>query len=326
MRRLGGWFSRGARLCDLEVFYLTYDEPLKEQRWKSIISMIPHAVHVDGITGFDRAHKACAEKAHGKRFVIIDGDNVLLPGFLKERVADELTNSSYVLSWASVNSINGLEYGNGGVKCWDKEVALNMKTHENSDKSSAVTDFCFEVPYFLLPSSLSVTEVHLTPKQAFRAGFREGIKMSLKKGCPLTSMELKKGLDQVIPKGNFFRLMTWMSVGADSQNGVWAILGSRIGLFSLICAEISLERLQDYGWFDLYWNEEISPRFRGMDVQCPITKYSWSYSKVVEAIEDTGRRLYQQIKLEVPFYHPAYSKILKNSLPNPKRSGLMYEI
>ena len=37
-----------------------------------------------------------------------------------------------VISWAGKNEVNGLVYGNGGIKCWPKDVVMNMRTHENA--------------------------------------------------------------------------------------------------------------------------------------------------------------------------------------------------
>ena len=35
-----------------------------------------------------------------------------------------------VLSWNAKNLLNGLVYGNGGLKCWSKEYTLGINTHE----------------------------------------------------------------------------------------------------------------------------------------------------------------------------------------------------
>ena len=37
----------------------------------------------------------------------------------------DLANS--VISWCGKNTINGLLYGNGGLKCWPKDFVLNMR-------------------------------------------------------------------------------------------------------------------------------------------------------------------------------------------------------
>jgi len=47
-------------IADLDVVYLSYDEPQKEEFWIKIKNMVPWAVRVDGVKGSDAAHKAAA--------------------------------------------------------------------------------------------------------------------------------------------------------------------------------------------------------------------------------------------------------------------------
>lgn len=318
-------FFRKKTLKNLDVFFLTYDEPLKEERWQEIKSSLPSAKWVDGIKGFDRAHKECAQLSKGERLVIIDGDNKLLPSFFNERIDQKLLEKNFVLSWSSINSINSLEYGNGGVKCWDKDVVLKMKTHESSESPRASSDFCFEVPYFQISKSLSVTRVDITPQQAFRAGFREGVKMSLNRGLALSEAEIKEGIEKVLPSNNLFRLKTWMSVGADVKNGVWAILGSRTGFLEVLKREFSLQLLQDHSWIESYWNEVVSPAHHGDSMSCQITNYDWDYKSVYEKVVSIGEEIKEISKVNVPFYNTAQSIYFKRKMINPKRSGLMFE-
>jgi len=60
---------------DLDVIYLTYDEPQREEFWLKIVNAIPWAKRVDGVYGSDAAHKAAANASETERFIIIDGDN-----------------------------------------------------------------------------------------------------------------------------------------------------------------------------------------------------------------------------------------------------------
>ena len=61
---------------DLDVIYLSYDEPQKEEFWVKIKNMVPWARRVDGVKGSDAAHKAAAEASYTERFILIDGDNI----------------------------------------------------------------------------------------------------------------------------------------------------------------------------------------------------------------------------------------------------------
>ena len=75
-----------------------------------------------GVEGSD-AFQSRAELSETDRFITVDGDNTIRPRFYQSQVLDfdehtDLENS--VISWCGKNTINGLMYGNGGLKCWSK--------------------------------------------------------------------------------------------------------------------------------------------------------------------------------------------------------------
>jgi hypothetical protein len=116
-----------------DVVFLSYDEPNADTNYEQARKFIHNLQRVHGVKGSDTAHKACANLAKTDRLVIIDGDNYLIENPLNQRIEIEnITDSkSVVLSWPSCNIINGLIYGNGSIKCWDKQQLLDNKTHEN---------------------------------------------------------------------------------------------------------------------------------------------------------------------------------------------------
>ena len=66
------------KIADIDIFYLSYDEPNKQEHWADIKSKVPWAKWVDGVEGSDAAHKACANKSDTDRFITVDGDNKLV--------------------------------------------------------------------------------------------------------------------------------------------------------------------------------------------------------------------------------------------------------
>jgi hypothetical protein len=55
---------------------------------------------------------------------------------------------------------------------------------------------------------------------------------------------------------NLKRLMIWMSVGADVENGLWAIYGSRLGLIKAnLDPEFDVNNIRDYEWFKEYFED-----------------------------------------------------------------------
>jgi len=308
-------------LLEFDIFYLTFDEPEKEARWNEIKEMIPTCQRIDGVKGFDLAHKRCAELSKTERFVVIDGDNVLLPSFFSFNVSKDLIESSYVLSWSSSNSINGLKYGNGGVKCWPREIALNMKSHESSNSDEGEVDFCFIVDYYQFSESLSKTIINLTPYQSFRAGYREGVKMSLDKGVPL---RVNQKFMEVIKGNNLKRLRAWCEIGRDVENGIWAMYGARLGCLELAGGDVTLRDVRDYEWFEHKWENTIKPLFHGSDHRCLISGYSWSEERIEEEIKILKNKLKNFLNLDIQKYDKGDSINFKKEFENPKRQGLMF--
>ena len=197
------------KVTDCDIVYLSYDEPNAEKNYADLLAKVPWAKRVHGIDGSDSAHKACAKLCETERLIVIDGDNTIRPEFLKQEIEfkDEVDLSKSVISWGARNTINGLIYGNGGIKCWPTQLVLDMKTHENAESENAKTqvDFCWDINYIQMDSCMSDVHNNATPQQAWRAGFREGVKMGLLEGSKADPTNFSK---QVHWK-NFHRLLVW---------------------------------------------------------------------------------------------------------------------
>lgn len=232
-------------VADLDCIYLSYDEPQKEEFWIKIRNMIPWAKRVDGVKGSDAAHKAAAAASSTERFILIDGDNLPDEKFFNltlEFPTEEWTRAVY--RWRALNHINGLMYGNGGLSSWTKTFVNNMRTHENTDgKTETEVEFCFDPLYWPMNDCYSATYPNGTPFQAWRAGFREGVKMCLNKGARPTVSQFR---DRVHHK-NLDHLTIWHNVGRDVENGIWAIAGSRMGTYMTMLTEWDYKQVQ---WFD----------------------------------------------------------------------------
>jgi hypothetical protein len=234
-------------VADLDCIFLTYDEPKKEEFWIKIQNMVPWAKRVDGVKGSDAAHKAAADASDTDRFVLIDGDNLPDPEFFNLQLKLDTTNRDCVFRWKARNIINGLQYGNGGMSCWTKDFVHNMKTHEASDGSAANdVEFCFYPNYWAMNDCYSTTYPNATPFQAWRAGFREGVKMCLDRGARPNIEQFK---DRIVSR-NYDNLCIWQTVGADVENGFWAIYGARLGT--------QLTMLQDWDYRQVQWFDALS--------------------------------------------------------------------
>ena len=226
-------------IADLDCVYLSYDEPKKEEFWIKISNMVPWATRVDGVKGSDAAHKAAADASTTDRFILIDGDNIPKSEFFNQQLVLDDDNQDCVFRWKARNEINGLMYGNGGLSCWTKQFIYNMKTHENSDGSDdTAVEFCFDPNYWAMHDCYSTTYPNATPFQAWRAGFREGVKMCLDRGTKPSISDFK----QKAHNRNLDHLAIWHNVGRDVENGQWSMLGARLGTKMTMLGDWDYER------------------------------------------------------------------------------------
>ena len=239
-------------VADLDCIYLTYDEPKKEEFWVQIQNLVPWAKRVDGVKGSDAAHKAAAEASDTDRFILIDGDNIPDAEFFNQQLKLDNTNRNCVFRWRARNSINGLMYGNGGLSCWTKEFVQSMQTHEASDGSAeTLVEFCFHPNYWAMSDCYSTTYPNGSAFQAWRAGFREGVKMCLDRGTRPNITEFES---RVVSR-NFDNLCIWQSVGQDVENGSMAIYGARLGTYYTMLTDWDYTEVQDFDKLTELWDK-----------------------------------------------------------------------
>jgi hypothetical protein len=242
------------KVIDQDVVFLSYDEPNAEKNYADLCSKLPWAKRVHGVHGSDAAHKACADIAETEYFITVDADNIVDPAFFQQVVdIDELgLTPDHVFSWCGKVHVNGLMYGNGGLKMWTRKFVHNMKTHEHSEEGDerGKVEFCFDDKYYQFNENFSTSYTNATPWQAWRAGFREGVKMSLDQGAKVNDLHN-------VWWQNYQRLLIWSQVGADVENGLWSVLGARQGCYMTNCTDWDYANVRDFEWLNNFWEEEV---------------------------------------------------------------------
>ena len=287
------------RISDIDFVYISYKEPNNEQNWADLKNKVPWAKRVDGVVGFDSAHKAAAELAETDFFISVDGDNIIDEQFLLETLDWTKTNKKAVHRWRAKNNVNGLVYGNGGLVGWQKETCLNMKTHENADKDENQIDFCWGVPHENLHNCYSTTVINGSEQQAFVAGYREGVKMSTEKGKPIPAEDFHK-----IWPNNLRILSTWCTIGADVELGKYAMLGARMGCFNtVIQANSNHFHIRDLDNMESYYKDQ-SPQ----DIDGDLLMY--------------GNSLRQQLDMSIAEYNKDESRFYRFVMPQHINRGV----
>jgi len=287
-------------LHDIDTIFMSYDEPNAEKNYSELIKILPWAKRIHGVKGSDSAHKAAANLSETDRFITVDADNVVDPDFFKKTIEITKENKNFVFSWCGRNAVNGLIYGNGGLKCWTKDFVLNMKTHENSDPNDdeSVVEFCFDPRYYQFNECYSTSYINGSPFQAWRAGFREGVKMSLDRGA--LAKDIKKIWWQ-----NYQRLLIWSNVGADVKNGLWAMYGTRLGCYMTNCTDWDYVNVRDFDYLTAFWKNKIESNI--------------SEGSLLEEIANLGTELQDNLNLEMAVLDPDASKFFKRVYQNTPR-------
>ena len=175
-----------------------------------------------------------------------------------------------------------------------------MHTHENAKDKKAEIDFCWTVKHENLHNCYSTSVINSEPFQAWIAGYREGVKMSLNQGEHIRPDEFMKK----IWGPNLRILSTWMTVGADVENGKYAMLGARMGCYSTTVDSNEWIQVRDLDkMIDLYENT-VKP------------------DNIDEDLRLYGESIRQRIDLPVAELDEHQSRFIKYIYPPHKNTGV----
>jgi hypothetical protein len=182
---------------------------------------------------------------------------------------------------------------------WTRKFVNEMKTHENSDPADVkgLVEFCFNDLYYQFNENYSESFTNATPFQAWRAGFREGVKMSLDQGAKVKDL-------RGIWWQNYQRLLIWCNIGADVKNGLWSMHGAREGAYKTNCTDWDYANVRDFEWLTNEWE----------------TKYSKITDEMLPyEIMGLGETLRHECKLEVGEMDATASEFFKRVYVNTPR-------
>jgi hypothetical protein len=239
------------RFAEYDVVFLSFDEPNADSHWRALSQRVGKAIRIHGVNGFDAAHKAAAAAARTERFILVDADNLMDEQFFAVETGIPAMFRKGTWQWCSVNSVTGLSYPFGGPKVWTRTQVNGMHSHEMCDDADdpMATDFWAQPGYYTFQRAFSTNISNGSPYQAFRSAFREGAKQTGWSGLVRTPADFAQ--TSRMPQSR--RLAVWMSVGADVGNGLWSILGARMGFLSCFDPAFNRMKISDYEWFENYW-------------------------------------------------------------------------
>jgi hypothetical protein len=222
---------------EYDIVYISYDEPTANENFKKLIDKYPKAQRVHGIKGILEAHKKAAHLVKTPFFYVVDADAVIVDDFKFDKVVS-LYNKNTVYVWRSINPCNGLEYGYGGVKLFPTQKLLDTKKWNIDFTTSIGADFC------AVDKVSNLTNFNTTSFSAWRAGFREAVKLS--------SMCIKNSNDLESKE----RLEIWTTKANDvpyaNECKQGAIAGKEYGL-EYATNQKALAKINDFDWLELQY-------------------------------------------------------------------------
>jgi hypothetical protein len=200
----------GVRFSDFDVVFISYNEPNAEANWYRVLEIFPDAKRVKNVKGIFEAHKRAAEVATTSMFYVVDGDAELVDNW-KFDFKPEVFDMDCVHLWTSINPINDLEYGWGGVKLFPRQLLLDATTWQ--------TDLTMGLGKLKYINKVSnITSFNTDTFGTWRSAFRE---------CAKLSSSLYQGTTTPTETEN--RLHTWTTKGQDRQYGEHALHGAALG-------------------------------------------------------------------------------------------------
>jgi hypothetical protein len=215
-----------------DIIFISYNEPNADVNFSKLKERFPYAQRVDGIKGIHQAHIAAARKAFTKMFWVVDADAEILDTFNFDYVVSEYDLEN-VHVWRSINPVNGLEYGYGGVKLLPKKLTQNMDTTK-PDMTTSISKL-----FKAMPEVSNITAFNTDPFNSWRSAFRECVKLS------------SNSIDRQNYQETANRLNAWLTYhpdkpfGKETAEGAYA--GSEYGKQHRGDLE-ALSKINDFDW------------------------------------------------------------------------------
>ncbi|MCZ0933393.1 MAG: hypothetical protein OXJ52_09630 [Oligoflexia bacterium] len=226
------------------MFFLTYSESNREKNWLRLKSLFPKARRVHGIKGLALAHQICAKLSNSSFFFVVNGDNEVCPSFNFSTPEKILKPAVYC--WRSLNPVNGLIYGFGGIKLFPKKAF-------SANSSFVDISTSLKLNYKVVPEVASITRFNGSALSAWRGAFRECVKLSSECINNQKTGETRE------------RLSIWCEKGAERMFGEYVLLGAKQGKeYGQTNKENpkALSKINDFNWLKQFFKTKAQNKIQ----------------------------------------------------------------
>ena len=224
-----------------DIVFISYKEPNAEENFSNLyerfntVTMFGDRVkRVKDVKGIHNAHVAAANKVSTSYFYIVDGDAVIVDDFNFDYTTDD---EDFVHVYRSINPINDLVYGYGGVKLFPTNLTKNMDTTTTDMTTSISKNFK------IINEVANITAFNTDPFSTWKSAFRECAKLSSKTIRRQKNEETES------------RLKTWTTVGHDRPFGEYAMAGATAGMEFGLSRGSDLGLINDFEWLRKKFDE-----------------------------------------------------------------------
>lgn len=194
-----------------DIFFLSYDEESADANWQIISEKYSHAKRVHGVKGIFNAHLKAATESTTDFFWVVDADALVQDSF-KFDYRVPTWDFDVVHIWNSRNAVNRLEYGYGGVKLIPKFILLMRADTSAVDVTTSIGS-----KIKLFDQVSNINNFATSPFAAWRAGFREAVKLS-------SSIISRQNAEE-----SKTRLEVWCHVNVNHPYGDYVVSGAKVG-------------------------------------------------------------------------------------------------
>ena len=193
-----------------DVVFISYAEPNADENYQKLKIKCPNAKRVHGVTGIHQAHIEAAKLCNTNMFWVVDGDAQIVENFNFDYQVPRWDHDM-VHVWRSINPINDLSYGYGGIKLFPRTLTLDMDITK-PDMTTSISK-----KFKAVHQISNITAFNTDPFNTWKSAFRECCKLS------------SKVIDRQKSDETHNRLVTWCTRGSDRPYGKYAIDGAKMG-------------------------------------------------------------------------------------------------
>jgi len=222
-----------------DIVFISYKEPNADENYQRLLDRFPRAKRIHGVKGIHQAHIEAAKLCDTERIWIVDGDAQIVDNFNFDYIP-EWWNKRAVHVWRSINPVNGLEYGYGGIKLFPREETINMDTSKPDMTTSISNKF---VPMMQVSN---YTCFDTDPFNTWKSAFRECVKLS------------SRVIDRQKNNETQTRLVAWCTKSSGEYKE-YALIGAKSGAAYGARNKTNkeaLSKINDFDWLEERFNDE----------------------------------------------------------------------